>query len=479
MKKIILLGALMLTLAGCGGGGGSAGACNGSSQVCFPPVETPAPGPGVVETPAPGPVAVESLANICTPTGEKNWLRAHLDDVYLWYNEIVNVAPLDYATPADYFYALLVRARDRFSFTVSQAVIDQYFLAGQDVGYGATFVNDSGRLRVSYTQPQSPAEQQNLVRGAEIVGINGVSLSAVDGATKNAALYPSKAGTTTQFQVLDPGAAAARTVPLSSITIRKYPVPISKIITTAENKKLGYLVFTDHIATAEDPLITTLTQFQKNGIDDLVLDLRYNGGGFLYIASQVGSMIGGGAVKNKVFEQLRFNAKHQEKTNAPDNTFLFFDTSTTNKPLPQLNLKRVFVLIGAGTCSASESIINGLSPHVEVILVGGTTCGKPYGMMQKNNCSQAYFAIEFDGINSAGQGGYTAGFAPKCAAADDLEHQLGDVNERLLSSAISYSKTGSCPAADSLFHAPAVRDALMNVREVYRAPWRDNRIVKP
>jgi len=57
--------------------------------------------------PAPGPVIVESLANICTPTGEKNWLRAHLDDVYLWYNEIVNVAPLDYATPADYFYALL------------------------------------------------------------------------------------------------------------------------------------------------------------------------------------------------------------------------------------------------------------------------------------------------------------------------------------------------------------------------------------
>ena len=469
MKKITLLCALLLSLAACGGGGSdsSPGICIGSNDVCFPPTETATPSTGTVD----------SLANICNADAEKKWVRAHLDDVYLWYNEIVNVNPQSYSTPADYFYALLVTARDRFSFTESKAVIDQYFNAGQDIGYGATLVLDGTRIRVSYVQPNSPAELQKIARGAEIVGINGVEISKVDGNTKYEAFYPSAVGTTYQFQVLDVGASAARTVSLSAATITKSPVPVSKIIDTADNKKIGYLVFTDHIATAEAPLIATLKQFQQTGIDDLVLDVRYNGGGFLYIADEVASMIGGAAVKNKIFEQLRFNSKHPEKTNSPDNVFPFFDTSSTNVPLPQLNLKRVFVLTGPGTCSASESIINGLSPHVQVITIGGTTCGKPYGMIQKDNCDQAYFAIEFDGLNSAGQGGYTNGFAPACAAADDLEHALGDTSERLLATAIGYGKTGSCPAPDGLFQSPAGKDAL-KLREMYRAPWRDNRVLK-
>ncbi len=468
MKKITLLCALLISLAGCGGGSGSAGICTGSDPVCYPPVDN-----GTPVTPV---ETVETLANICTPIGEKKWIRAHLDDVYFWYKEIVNVLPTDYATPADYFYGLLVKAKDRFSFTVPQAIIDQYFNAGVDVGYGATFVSVDGRLRVSYTQPNSPAEQQSIARGAEIVGINGVPIANVDSNTLNAALYPAKVGASNQFQVLDVGAAAARTVALTSVAITKFPVPLSKVLTTADSKKVGYLVFTDHIATAEDPLITTLSQFQQSGIDDLVLDVRYNGGGLLYIADELASMIGGAAVKGKVFEQLRFNAKHPEKTNSPDSTFTFFNTSSTNVPLPQLNLKRVFVLTGPGTCSASESIINSLSPHLQVITIGGTTCGKPYGMIQKNNCSQAYFAIEFDGLNSAGQGGYTDGFAPTCAAADDLEHALGDPAERLLSTAISYGKSGTCPAPDGFFHSRAGKDAL-TVRELYQPPWRNSRIL--
>lgn len=468
MKKITLLCALLLSLAACGGGGAdsSPGICIGSNDVCFPPAETGTAATGTVD----------SLANVCTPDGEKKWVRAHLDDVYLWFDEIVNVNPQAYSTPADYFYALLVRTRDRFSFTESKAIIDQYFKAGEDIGYGAALVLDGARIRVSYVQPNSPADMQKIGRGAEIVGINGVEISKVDSNTKFDAFYPSTVGTTYQFQVLDVGASSARTVSLSAVVVTKFPVPVSKILNTADNKKVGYLVFTDHIATAEAPLIETLKQFQQTGIDDLVLDVRYNGGGFLYIADEVASMIGGTAVKNKVFEQLRFNTKHPEKTNSPNHIFPFLDTSSTDAPLPQLNLKRVFVLTGPGTCSASESIINGLSPHVQVITIGGTTCGKPYGMIQKDNCEQAYFAIEFDGVNSAGQGGYTGGFAPACAVADDLEHALGDPSERLLSTAISYAKAGSCPAPDGLFQSRTGKDAL-DLRELYRAPWRDNRIL--
>lgn len=469
MKKISLALLLLLSIAGCGGGSGSPGVCQGSAEICFPSVETTsAPAPGIPAG------TTTSLANICTDIGQKNWVRVHLDDVYLWYNEIVGVQPAAYSTTADYFYALLVKSRDRFSFTELQSVIEQYFQAGEDIGYGATFVNENGHLRVAYTQPDSSAELQRVTRGVEIVGINGAAIATLSRDAQIAALYPDKVGATNQFQVRDVGGTVDRTVQLSAAVITRAPVQNTRII-KLDNKKIGYLAFTDHIETAEAPLIAAFTQFQQGGVDDVVLDVRYNGGGYLYIASQVASMIGGAQVENKVFEKLQFNARHPEKTNDPNNTFGFFNVSTSNKPLPQLGLKRVFVLTGPNTCSASESIINGLSPHIQVITIGGSTCGKPYGMEQKNNCAQAYFAIEFDGVNSAGQGGYVNGFAPSCAVVDDLNHQLGDSGERLLAAALAYSKSGACAATDTAQSA-TLKDALQ-AREFNRLPWRDNRIV--
>src|SRR5205823_3270226 len=110
------------------------------------------------------------------------------------------------------------------------------------------------------------------------------------------------------------------------------------------------------------------------------------------------------------------------------------------------NLSRVFVITGSGTCSASESIINGLTPYLQVIRIGGTTCGKPYGFVQTNNCGKAYFAIQFQGVNSQGFGDYASGFAPTCSAVDDVDHALGDPAEGRLSVALGYRSTGACPA---------------------------------
>jgi hypothetical protein len=269
-------------------------------------------------------------------------------------------------------------------------------------------------------------------------------------------------------------------VTLSAIAVVGTPVLMNQVLTLPSGKKVGYMVFNDHTANAEAPLVSAMAQFAAANIDDLVLDLRYNGGGYLYIASEVGYMIGGDPTKNKVFEQLRFNAKHPEKTNNPANTMPFFDTDTHNNALPTLGsglgLNRVFVLTGPGTCSASESIINSLSPFVNVITIGGTTCGKPYGFIQTNNCSTAYFAIQFDGINSAGQGGYVNGFAPACAATDDLAHPFGDGNERLLATALTYQSTGACPVVP-LAQANSALRGPQAVQEIYRAPWRENRIL--
>ncbi len=292
-----------------------------------------------------------------------------------------------------------------------------------------------------------------------------------------AALYPDKAGNTNQFGILDVSASASRNVQLTAVALSTLPVLQSSVINVESGKRVGYMVFNDHVATAEEPLINAFSQFQQSGIDDLVLDLRYNGGGYLYIASEVGTMIGGTAVQNKLFEQLQFNAKHPERTSDPNNKINFLTTSSTDRILPQLNLKRVFVLTGSNTCSASESIINGLSPFVQVIRIGGTTCGKPFGSMQTDNCGQAYFAIEFSGVNANGQGNYVNGFTPTCAVADDLERPLGDTSERLLATALGYRTSGTCPAI-SFTKSMSGKYMPVPTTEVYRAPWRDIRIHK-
>jgi carboxyl-terminal processing protease len=115
--------------------------------------------------------------------------------------------------------------------------------------------------------------------------------------------------------------------------------------------------------------------------------------------------------------------------------------------LPRLALPRAFVLTTGGTCSASEAVINGLrGVGVEVVIIGDTTCGKPYGFSRRDNCGVAYFPIEFQGVNALGFGDYAGGFAPTCALPDDFDHALGAPNERLLSAALKYVDTGSCPA---------------------------------
>ena len=118
---------------------------------------------------------------------------------------------------------------------------------------------------------------------------------------------------------------------------------------------------------------------------------------------------------------------------------------TAGTALPMLNLGRVFILTSSNSCSASEAVINGLrGVGVEVILIGDTTCGKPYGFFPTDNCGTTYYAIQFTGRNDKGEGDYINGFAPTCAATDDLTKQLGDPAERQLAAALTRRSTGAC-----------------------------------
>ena len=153
--------------------------------------------------------------------------------------------------------------------------------------------------------------------------------------------------------------------------------------------------------------------------------------------------------------------------------------------LPTLGLPRVFVLTGSGTCSASESVLNGVAGvDVQVIQIGATTCGKPYGFYPEDNCGTTYFSIQFKGVNAKGFGDYTDGFVPGattpgsfagCKVADDFTHALGDANEVRLATALAYRTTPTCPAPSA---NAAVFGGLVAEGQMVKNVWQMNRIVR-
>ncbi len=328
-----------------------------------------------------------TLANMCTLDGQQKFVRSFLDETYLWYDEIVEVKASDFSTVPAYFNALLVRTPD------------------------------------STGQPRDRFSAVLTSAGAN--ALQSVSQDAL---------------------------AAASGVPANLLAATSKSVPLTRVVTSSAGRKVGYILFNDFNDGAQDALITSFETLRANGVADLVLDLRYNAGGFLYVAQTAASLVTGPQSEGKTFEQLRFNNKRQAETAAANYIFSSrVQTPETAFPrgsvLPQLNLPRLYVLSSGQTCSASESIINSLRGiDVEVVLVGGTTCGKPYGFTRKDNCGLAFFALEFQGYNAKNFGDFSGGFKATCPVADNFSTALGSNDEPLLAAALHHIDTGSCPA---------------------------------
>jgi len=447
---------------------------------------------------------------------ENNWLRSWTHELYLWYREVPDLNPASYAT-ADYFNALKTSAttasgnpKDKFHFTYPTPQWEALSQSGVQAGYGAQWVLISSRpprqVVVAYTEPNSPAtaESANLARGAQVLTVDGVDLvNATDSASVdklNAGLFPSAPGGSHSFSILDAGASTPRTVTMVAANVTSTPVQSVGTIGTRSGT-VGYMLFNDHIATSEQLLISAFGQLAAANVDELVLDLRYNGGGYLDIASEVAYMIAGpGATAGRPFEKTVFNDKYPNTdpvtgsalTPVPFHTTSQGFSGPKDQALPALNLSRVLLLTSPNTCSASESIINGLrGVGVQVVQIGTTTCGKPYGFYPADNCGTTYFSIEFQGVNAQGFGDYPDGFSPAntasspgvvlpgCSVADDFNHALGDPAEGRLAAALGYRVDQSCPAPTSGSAAPDTARALSSADGlVHKSPWHENRILR-
>jgi len=482
-------------------------ACGGSSDESGSP---PGPSDSFAQQCAPtNPYAAAILRTASLDT-EKQWVRAYLNEAYLWYDQmpLVNASAPAYSNTSDvlgslgaYFDASLTQGvtssgalTDRFSFITPTSTSNALFDSGVEAGTGVQWRMLSGRaprgIRVAYIEPGSEAATKGVRRGDTLLTVDGVSADDQTSAgvdVLNAALFPSATGGTHTY-VLSRAGAANVTVSMTTAAITTKPVLSYGFITATDGQKVGNIVFNAHVAPAEGQLITAVNYLKTQGVTDLVLDLRYNGGGYLYIASELAYMIAGPSrTTGKVFEKFNYNAKRVADNNRPAQPFDSLDGN--DAALPTLNLSRVYVLTTASTCSASESIINSLrGVDVDVRQIGSASCGKPYGFAAKDNCGISYFPIEFKGVNAKGFGDYTDGFVPNgsgaagvpgCVAGDDFTHELGDANEGLLKAALDYRTSGSCPVAASSESPQSVGRALAGSGIALRGnPLLHNRIVK-
>ena len=385
---------------------------------------------------------------------EKFWIRSFNDEWYLWYDEVEDVDPASVESKITYFHGLKTpelhasgTAKDQFRFTEPTERFEQRS-AGTDVGYGMELARSGTSLYVLYTEPDSPAETAGLRRGAQIKSYTSGALSPTLGASHT-------------FTVRDRGASEDRTVTMKAAQVVKALVQnVGKI--TMDTATVGYMAFHGFQKPGEAQLAAAVKELQ--GVDDLVLDLRYNRGGRVDLAAELGYMIAGSSTVGQLFTRLDYNDKQ------PDTDYHVASIANgqmslaSGTVLPTLGLGRVFVLSSASTCSASELIINGLRGlGVEVVLIGNITCGKPYGFWVPDNCGTTYYTIMFRAVNKAGVAGYHDGFVPAgnapetttgvpvsipgCYAPyDNVSYELGDSREPLLSTALHYRQSnGACP----------------------------------
>ncbi|MEM8616649.1 MAG: S41 family peptidase [Pseudomonadota bacterium] len=420
--------------------------------------------------------------------GEFGWLRNWTNETYFWSDDVVDVAPTRSNDQYSYFLDLKTDRRtlsgrniDTIRFSQNTDQFRGYRSTELRLGFGLEIVpkasGASDRYYISYVTPGSPAAATDniefgLMRGAQVLSVNGTdvtqNLSLDDRVSLQTSLFPSRLGEKTTFEVMEPGASKSNTITLTAEKIAPKPVGHSEAIATTSGT-VGYVLINSfNSAQSESAVKDAISVMADAGISDLVLDLRYNSGGSIAVASQLSFMVAGSSkTAGRAFEQLRFKdgaGLINPVTGNKNEIIPFYNrgiglTVEDGTPLPSLDLARVFILSSTNTCSTSEAVINGLrGVDIKVILIGEGTCGKPFGGYPTDNCGVTYLKTQFQAENDRGFGDYLDGFIPEnstarygvrvpgCEVVDDYQHELGDKREILLKTALSYRETGKCPA---------------------------------
>jgi C-terminal processing protease CtpA/Prc len=403
-----------------------------------------------------------STTSDCSTLGRNQQILDLFRSWYFWYTSIPGtLSAVGYNQPQDLIDAIRQsQPADRFSFIITHTESQAFFGQGQYIGYGFSFrLTASNEMEMLRVYSGSPADRAGLVRGDHITTLNGTSVpSLVASDQLGTVLAVSGIGQTIALSYAD-AAGGTHDASLTSALVTR-PNVDNAVVLDAGNRHVGYFFFDSFIDPSNAQLDTTFATFVNEGVDDLVIDLRYNGGGELNVAQHLASLIAGNAYIGKTLVRLTFNDKHQDAN----------QTTSFERVTSPLDLPRIYFITAGGTASASEVMINALRPYIDVVTVGSTTFGKPVGENIFTVCTYDVFPITFKLENSVGFGDYFNGFAPTCPADDDATHSLGDRDEASLASVLNHIRTGSCGSGTA---ASGRRTAIKPLPEHRTYGWRD------
>jgi carboxyl-terminal processing protease len=374
---------------------------------------------------------------------EVEFLVNYMEKSYLFYQDIQANDVSSVTTPEK---ALELRRakQDRFSNIASAAASDALFIEGQITAFGFNQkLEDDKLLRITFVQPNSPAQAAGMKRGDAIIAVDAESITSL----------LSKSLLADAFGAIEPGVRRTVTIQrgtqtfdlaLTKATFTLQNASQGKTITLNNGTKAGYLYYNSFNSPSLSQWKSALSAMKAQGATKLVVDLRINGGGLVNIATSLGATLVPSNTSGKLFVQTAFNDKN---TASNVNYTIPFDTLAGT-------FTDIIFLTSPSTCSASEALIVGIQPYLassKVTLIGSTTCGKPYGFSPPVYKSKIYNITSIRIKNSAGLTDYIDGLSPNCKATDNNQLELGDEKESLLAAALSYLNNGVCPATATNF----------------------------
>lgn len=446
---------------------------------------------------------------ITSDTVVQDFMWNAMNIYYFWQQDVPNLADNAFSTeaeyqaflasesnPADFFENKLRFNEDRFSFFSEDynELVNNFAGISKSNGLEFGLVNSASRGLfgvVRYIIPNTDAATKNISRGEVFNSVDGQILTLAN--YRNLLFGENDTYTLNMANISATSISSnGKNVSLTKQEgVTENPVFISKTIEVGD-KKIGYVMYNGFTNEFDEDLNNAFGALKAENVDDLVIDFRYNGGGSVNSARLLSSMIYD-TDESKLFIRQRWNSKLQSQFSAAQLEDNFASTIGSGAALNSLNLNRVYILVSGSSASASELVINGLNPYMEVILIGNTTRGKnefsitlvddpgrpnsPYVFSrsrERNINPLNNWAIQplvGRNENSVGFIDYTAGFRPDILLPEDPVNYgiLGDINEPLLARAIQ-EITGVTAKTDFTVQIPT---ELITSSKMF-TPLRDN-----
>ncbi len=403
---------------------------------------------------------LDPAAEDCSVQSQNRWVDGNMHDYYLFYDQVPTLNLDEFNSPEELIKALRVNPPDRFSNVQNAESQGSFFNDGLAFGFGFRIQkDDTGQWRFNHIRVNSPMADADIKRGDIFVAANGVSANELS-EEQYVEFFGRPPNPMTVTLTITDNAGDTRD---EVVTSAEYPVSAVSVagIFSKNGIKYGYLRFETFIETAREELDFYIDRMAQDGVSELVLDLRYNGGGRTAIAQKLASQIAGPTVFGQTFEILSFNDKYT----ANNQTGVFPEEEYS------LGVMRMVAITGPGTASSSELVINGLRPYIDVTVIGsGTTAAKPFQTSGRDFCGKRMNALEVISSNADGAT-VINGIEPDCLVADDITHEFGDFKEGMLNAALNYLYKGVCatpPAA--VAQRQHSRDKLRSLGDIDNRP---------